>query len=165
MRFHEKLHTLRKAAGMTQADLAEKLNVSRQAVSRWEMGTAMPDIENLIAMSDLFGITLDEMLKEKKATPQAEPVESSGAAGVRYRDCVPRWWWIPAAAGLAVQALLYLYQVLCILAPGFTVLVNQSGIKSTVGWIALSAYFFPKAAYGLTAVLLFWGFVRWMKVK
>lgn len=65
MKFHEKLFDLRKNSKMTQADLAEKLNVSRQAVSRWEMGTAMPDIENLIAMSDLFDVTLDELLKDQ----------------------------------------------------------------------------------------------------
>lgn len=165
MRFHEKLYSLRKAAGMTQADLAEKLNVSRQAVSRWEMGTAMPEIENLIAMSDLFGVTLDEMLKEKKDASPAEAAEPPTVSGIRYRDCVPRWWWIPAAAGLAVQALLYVYQVLSMLAPSFVVLVNQSAFKNIVAKIAFSAYFFPKAAYGLTAVLLFWGFVRWMKVK
>lgn len=40
MKFHEKLYSLRKAANMTQTDLAEKLNVSRQAVSRWEMGVS-----------------------------------------------------------------------------------------------------------------------------
>lgn len=65
MKFHEKLYTLRKGANMTQTELAEKLGVSRQAVSRWEMGTAMPDIDNLIAMSDLFDVTLDDLLKEQ----------------------------------------------------------------------------------------------------
>ena len=73
MKFHEKLLDLRKKAGMTQSDLAEKMNVSRQAVSRWEMGTAMPDVENLIAMSDLFGVSLDYMLKDKTETPSQDP--------------------------------------------------------------------------------------------
>ena len=76
MKFHEKLYSLRKKAGMTQLDLAEKLGVSRQAVSRWEMGTAMPEIENLIAMSDLFSVSLDYMLKEKQDTLSA-PAEKT----------------------------------------------------------------------------------------
>lgn len=76
MQFHEKLYSLRKKAGMTQLDLAEKLGVSRQAVSRWEMGTAMPEIENLIAMSDLFSVSLDYMLKEKQDTLSA-PAEKT----------------------------------------------------------------------------------------
>lgn len=66
MNFHEKLYTLRKASGMTQTELAEKLDVSRQAVSRWEMGTAKPEVDTLIAISDLFGVTLDYLLKDRK---------------------------------------------------------------------------------------------------
>ena len=63
MQFHERLYEARKHSGMTQNDLAEKLNVSRQAVSRWELGTAKPDFENLIAISDLFEISIDYLLK------------------------------------------------------------------------------------------------------
>ena len=66
MNFHEKLYALRKASGMTQTDLAEKLDVSRQAVSRWEMGTAKPEVDTLIAISELFGVTLDSLLKDQK---------------------------------------------------------------------------------------------------
>ncbi len=76
MKFHDKLYTLRKDAQMTQNDLAEKLNVSRQAVSRWEMGTAMPDVDNLIAISDLFSVTLDELLRNKEETPVSEDQQS-----------------------------------------------------------------------------------------
>lgn len=73
MKFHEKLYMQRKKSGMTQQDLAEKLNVSRQAVSRWEMGTAMPEIDNLIAMSDLFGVSLDYLLKEQETFAEPKP--------------------------------------------------------------------------------------------
>lgn len=83
MKFNEKLFELRKKAGMTQQDLAEKLNVSRQAVSRWEMGTAMPDVENLIAMSELFSVSLDYLLKE-----QAEPVQSQPGAETKRRKII-----------------------------------------------------------------------------
>lgn len=71
MKFHDRLYKLRKDAAMTQNDLAEKLHVSRQAVSRWEMGTAMPDVENLLAMSELFHVSLDYMLKGQEFTPCA----------------------------------------------------------------------------------------------
>ena len=63
MEFHERLLEVRKKAGMTQSDLAEKLDVSRQAVSRWEMGTAKPEFENLIAISNIFGVSIDYLLK------------------------------------------------------------------------------------------------------
>ena len=48
MKLAEKLVTLRKSSGLSQEELAERLNVSRQAVSRWEMGSAMPDAGNLL---------------------------------------------------------------------------------------------------------------------
>ncbi|MBR5265098.1 MAG: helix-turn-helix transcriptional regulator, partial [Clostridia bacterium] len=55
MTFSEKLLDLRKSRGMSQEELAEKLEVSRQAVSRWEQGSAMPDMINLSKISKLFG--------------------------------------------------------------------------------------------------------------
>ena len=68
MTFAEKLKSARKAAGMSQEVLAEKLGVSRQAVTKWETGRGMPDIENMIVISDLFGVTVDEFLSEEKET-------------------------------------------------------------------------------------------------
>lgn len=53
---------------MTQADLAKKLNISPQAVSKWETGESIPDIEMLEILSDLYGLTLDELIKGKEAT-------------------------------------------------------------------------------------------------
>lgn len=62
MKLEENLVRLRKEHGLSQNDLAEKLNVSRQAVSRWEQGAAMPSTDNLIYLSKLYGITLDELI-------------------------------------------------------------------------------------------------------
>lgn len=64
MKFSEKLFQLRKKAGMSQEDLAEQLGVSRQAISRWEMGTAMPDAPNLLRISVLFGVSADYLLHD-----------------------------------------------------------------------------------------------------
>lgn len=63
MNLAEKIITLRTNNNMSQGDLAEKLNVSRQSVSKWETGASIPDLEKLIAMSELFHITLDELVK------------------------------------------------------------------------------------------------------
>ena len=57
MKLEEKIFKLRKGKGMSQEELAEKLNVSRQAVSRWEMGTAQPDVQNLLQISKLFDVS------------------------------------------------------------------------------------------------------------
>ncbi len=66
MLFNEKLKKLRKEEGLTQEQLAEKLNVSRQAITKWETGEGVPDIENIKQISNLFNVTIDELLKEEK---------------------------------------------------------------------------------------------------
>jgi len=60
----EKLYKLRKKSGLSQEQLAEQLNVSRQAISKWEQGTAVPESEKLISISNYFGVTVDYLLKE-----------------------------------------------------------------------------------------------------
>jgi len=67
MNFAEKLKTLRKQKGISQEQLAEKIYVSRQAITKWESGNGIPDIENLIAISALFNESLDSLLSEEKS--------------------------------------------------------------------------------------------------
>ena len=67
MKFEEKLLELRKEKNMSQEDLANELIVSRQSISKWEIGTSMPDIQNLIRLSELFDVSLDYLLKDHVA--------------------------------------------------------------------------------------------------
>ena len=67
MEFSNRLYQLRKSAGMSQEELAGRLNVSRQTISKWEVGETTPDMEKLIAISDLFDISLDELVKGEAA--------------------------------------------------------------------------------------------------
>ena len=64
MKLSDKIIKLRKAKGWSQEDFAEKLNVSRQAVSRWENGTALPDANNILQLSKLFAVSADYLLNE-----------------------------------------------------------------------------------------------------
>ena len=72
MGFNNKLYELRKQKGFSQEELANRLNVSRQTVSKWEVGDSTPDMEKLAAISDLFGISLDELVLDKA------PVQNDG---------------------------------------------------------------------------------------
>lgn len=65
MTFAENVKMLRKQAGMSQEQLAEKLGVSRQAVTKWETGAGIPDIENIMAISALFDISIDDLLSNE----------------------------------------------------------------------------------------------------
>lgn len=82
MTLGEKLARLRKARGMSQEQLAAALGVSRQAVSKWELGEAVPDVSRVVAMSELFGVTTDYLLKDvAKETGQAAGDVGEGHAG------------------------------------------------------------------------------------
>ena len=61
----EKLYQLRKKSGLSQEQLAEQINVSRQAISKWESGSAFPESEKLIIISNYFGVSVDYLLKNE----------------------------------------------------------------------------------------------------
>ena len=69
MKLEEKLVSLRKAKGLSQLKLAEMMNVSRQAISRWEVGAAVPSIENLRFLSRLYGVSIDSLVNEESTDP------------------------------------------------------------------------------------------------
>ena len=87
-----RIQEARKAAGLSQESLGERLGVSRQAVSKWEADAAVPELENLIAMSRIFGVTIGALLgvepeaaedRSEKDAPEApgEGVEGAGGSG------------------------------------------------------------------------------------
>ncbi len=66
MKFAEKLLNLRTKGGYSQELLAEKISVSRQAVSKWEQGTTLPETDKLIALSDFFHVSIDYLLRDQE---------------------------------------------------------------------------------------------------
>lgn len=76
MKLSNKILNLRKEKGLSQEELAEKIGVSRQAVSRWEGGAAQPDAANLLQLSRLFQVTADYLLdddREREEAPALDP--------------------------------------------------------------------------------------------
>lgn len=73
MKLSEKITAQRKAHGLSQEELADRLGVSRQAVSRWEQGSALPDANNLVQLSRTFGVTTDYLLHDDYENDQDLP--------------------------------------------------------------------------------------------
>ena len=73
MKLNEKILYYRKAAKLSQEELAVQIGVSRQAVSKWELDAAMPEIDKLLALARIFGVTTDELLSEDD--PGANPIK------------------------------------------------------------------------------------------
>lgn len=87
MRFEEKIVELRKQKGLSQEELAEQLGVSRQAVSRWELGQTLPDIPNLLQLCELFGVNADYLVRdEEQATAKSDQSAKTIAKLTRERE-------------------------------------------------------------------------------
>lgn len=86
MQFADKIQKLRKMKGMSQENLAEAVGVSRQAVSKWESGQTFPEMDKMIALSELFQVSLDHLLKDGPEPERTEgPVYAAAAAPVLMR--------------------------------------------------------------------------------
>lgn len=94
MTFGEKLQELRRKAGMSQDTLAEQLDVSRQAVSKWERDETMPETEKVVRIAQLFHVSLDELLlnkvRQEEPDPQPQPQPAYAPRGNRYQKQLRR---------------------------------------------------------------------------
>lgn len=90
MKLHEKISYYRKKTGLSQEALSEKIGVSRQAVSKWETGDALPEVTKLKALAELFGVTVDFLLDEDATEykTQAEETSYKGSFIDRYLDAI-----------------------------------------------------------------------------
>ncbi len=84
MTFYENLTALRRARGWSQEELGERLGVTRQTVSKWELGSTTPELEKLVEMSKLFGISIDELVKGNSGVNEEKlPEEDLPKAGIK----------------------------------------------------------------------------------
>jgi len=141
MKFEEKLIRLRKEKGWSQEELAERLDVSRQSVSKWEMGASLPEIDKIIAMSELFSVSCDYLLKEDSA--EEKNAERDDSVYVAREEALTYLRLAPSAyARIAVAV------GLCILSPVtlLLLLALAAGEGAPLGETAA-------VAWGLTALL------------
>ena len=114
MNFNEKLINLRKSRGMSQEELGAELKVSRQTISKWESCQSYPDFQRLVLLSDYFGLTLDELVKDIDVQEVREKNMDNEKINAIYNDmntaksCV-KWYLIiaGAAAGIVLMLLIY----------------------------------------------------------
>ena len=108
MKLHEKIAWYRRRAKLSQEELAARVGVSRQAVSKWELGESTPEVSKLLALARAFGVTTDQLLSEEDPSPAPEPTpEPSPEGGLPpafgfLGRMVRRWGWL-AGVWLALQ--------------------------------------------------------------
>ena len=99
MKLNETILTYRKRMGLSQEELAARLGVSRQAVSKWELGISTPDPGNIVALAKLFGISTDELLMDE-VPPQSSSIPQPTANAAPQGDSLER---LPGILGRIIR--------------------------------------------------------------
>ena len=173
MTLSEKLQSLRKAAGLSQEALAERLNVTRQAVSKWETGEGKPDIDNLLPLAKLLGTTVDYLLDDgaEEAQPQPEPRPQTESVGrelwEQLKSFGRRWGWLGGYA-IALIGAVRLVTTAIVLFAGGTLLGDflsmSFGIATGFGLAYYLIGIVQLAVYAAMIVGGIW-LARWLKQK
>lgn len=129
MTFGEKLQRLRQQAGMSQDVLAEKLGVSRQAVSRWERDETMPETDKVVALAELFGVTTDYLLRPQPE-PSRQETPPAGGGSKREGDMLDRLGYLAKTKGYLLGWVLVAWGVLDLI----TLLLMGLGVLNFMFW-------------------------------
>ena len=176
MTLSEKLQNLRKAAGLSQEQLAERLNVTRQAVSKWETGEGKPDIDNLLPLAKLLGTTVDYLLDDGAAEPRqsescTETPPQTESVGrelwEQLKSFGRRWGWLGGYA-IALIGAVRLVTTAIVLFAGGTLLGDflsmSFGIATGFGLAYYLIGIVQLAVYAAMIVGGIW-LARWLKRK
>ncbi len=108
MKFNEKLVSIRKKQGLSQEELGMELQVSRQTISKWETGQSYPDFQSLVMLSDYFGMSLDELVKDidvqdiREKNMTDEKVASIFSDVQKMKDILEKGWKIIGYVGWGI---------------------------------------------------------------
>lgn len=130
MTFSEKISALRKQKGWSQEELAEKLMVTRQAVSKWESAQSMPDLDKLVQLSEALGVSTDYLLKDEQAQSAPVPATAEQTAKPRHvtQEEAKRFLQLQMAAIPKTT----LGVALCVWSP--IALIGLPVLRSTLNW-------------------------------
>lgn len=148
----EKIYTLRRKNGLSQEQLAEKIGVSRQAISKWEGGLSTPELDKLKALSECFQVTIDELTGNQAANASPNSTEEEGKSEPRKNG--------EGKAGIYLCLIgavcLILFGILMVLHPASMEQINASSMITLNGTGILIALF---------VLLMILGFILILKKK
>lgn len=177
MTLGQRIAECRKAKGFSQEDLANLLNISRQSVYKWESDQSVPELDKLVTLGEIFGVTLDELIKGEKYTDKPDSVKSvpdfddSSDNSIRSKRSIKQTvlGGISLAVGLIVSLLLtvlgagplgFVYGI-PFFAMGIICLVSEKYTGLKCAWAAyISFCFYMRLATGISASLV-WKTLEW----
>lgn len=166
MTLSEKIVSLRTAHKLSQGDLAEKLDVSRQSVSKWETGASIPELEKLIMISDLFHVSLDELVKSESITDdklvETEPASTTYVVREKQFTAKQITGYILLGAGLLGCILGFIFSTellvisICVALYGVIFLLSKKHTGLICGWFTVLLILVPSLViFGRGTIPLF----------
>ena len=132
MTFGERLANLRKAKGLSQEQLAEVLDLTRQTISKWELDQSTPDLDYLVKLSDFFGVTTDHLIKGEQPEQGNDKIKfTSGLGGLKLHHlCLSLAGMVVGACIIGIFAL-----VVCAALRPISALVNGVQYEGLMGFL------------------------------
>ena len=146
----ERIYQFRRRSGLSQEQLAEKIGVFRQAISKWESGASTPELEKLLALSECFHITLDELVREEAGSPGEDETPRKGEG-----SGAPKGMGLKAGIGLCLAGAicLILSGIMMVASPSATEQLNAASMITLNGSGVILTLCILSMAIGLILIL------------
>lgn len=169
MTLAEKILSLRTERGMSQDDLAEKLEVSRQSVSKWETAQSTPDLDKIIKLADLFGVSVDQLVREGERPQPPEPSPPQTVYVERRQELSPlqKLGVVMEASGAALAVIglmgapLLIWAAAALVILGLPLLLSRKHPLLIDGWLVLAVSWYLCPLMGMCPSKL-WSGVEWI---
>ena len=169
MTLAEKILSLRTERGMSQDDLAEKLEVSRQSVSKWETAQSTPDLDKIIKLADLFGVSVDQLVREGERPQPPEPSLPQTVYVERRQELSPlqKLGVVMEASGAALAIIglmgapLLIFAAVALVVLGLPLLLSRKHPLLIDGWLVLAVSWYLCPLMGMCPSKL-WSGVEWI---
>ncbi|MCI9655838.1 MAG: helix-turn-helix transcriptional regulator [Lawsonibacter sp.] len=169
MTLAEKILSLRTERGMSQDDLAEKLEVSRQSVSKWETAQSTPDLDKIIKLADLFGVSVDQLVRDGERPQPPEPSPPQTVYVERRQELSPlqKLGVVMEASGAALAVIglmgvpLLIWAAAALVILGLPLLLSRKHPLLIDGWLVLAVSWYLCPLMGMCPSKL-WSGVEWI---
>ena len=169
MTLAEKILSLRTQRGMSQDDLAEKLEVSRQSVSKWETAQSTPDLDKIIKLADLFGVSVDQLVRDGERPQPPEPPQPQTVYVERRQELSPiqKLGIVMEVSGVALAVIglmgapLLIWAAAALVILGLPLLLSRKHPLLIDGWLILAVSWYLCPLMGMCPSKL-WSGVEWI---
>ena len=135
MTLGETLTNLRKSKGLSQEQLADELDLTRQTISKWELNQSSPDINYIVRLSDFFGVTTDYLIKSEQSCTTTEPLNEQVSPNIHSKPSGYKWYAFLGAAIMGISLIGISAFIICSAVNPWIVSINGRELRGVLGYL------------------------------